>query len=121
MACPAQCDQVVRRIASGHAAFNMMYFQHFVFCFAFAALAFMSVTKKHVFSDVPEPGLFPLLVLLALRILEAFHVGFEFLQIKRCGLNDDLVDRQYPAYIIYGFEMCVDLVLYRWSEPAFVL
>jgi hypothetical protein len=55
-------NQVIRRIASGLTAFDVMDIQYRVAGFAFTALAGMLIPKEDVFPDVLPTGLFSLLI-----------------------------------------------------------
>ena len=84
-----QCDEVVRGVPARQAGLDVMDIENLVTRLAVAVLAGVTVTEKNVFSGVPEPHLFALLVLLAL------YVGiFKQLRIELCHLDDGLCYRQ---------------------------
>ena len=74
-------DTVIRRITSSLSAFNMVYIENFVFRLPFAALADMAITEQYIFTYIPAPELFPLLVLCALdiRVLDLLDIKGRYL------------------------------------------
>ena len=63
-----QCDKVVRGVPAGLTGLDMMYIENLVLRFPMAVLTCVTVTEKNIFSGVPEPHLFSLLILLALYV-----------------------------------------------------
>ena len=91
-----QCDEVVRGVPARLAGLDMMDIENLVTRLAVAVLAGVTVTEKNVFSGVPEPHLFALLVLLTL------YVGvFEQLCIELCHLDDCLGHREERMDLAY--------------------
>ena len=91
-----QCDKIVRGVPAGLTGLNMMYIENLVLRFSMAVLTCVTVTEKNVFSGVPEPHLFALLVLLTL------YVGvFEQLCIELCHLDDCLGHREERMDLAY--------------------
>ena len=106
-------DQVIRGIAACLAAFDMVHIEDLVLRPPFATLADMAVTEQNIFTHVPEPELFPLLVLCALyfRILD-------LLDIERRNLHNDFRYGQYLMYPAYSRKVCINFMLYRGGEPS---
>ena len=78
----------------------MMYIENLVLRFAMAVLTCMTVTEKNIFSGVPEPHLFSLLVLFAL------YVGIlEQLCVELCDLDDGFRYREERMDFAYERQM----------------
>ena len=81
----AERDEVVRRIAAGFPAFEVMDVENRILGLAVAMAALMTVTKENVLADVPKSELIPLL------IVRPFDVRiFDSLNVKRRCFHDDL-------------------------------
>lgn len=106
-------DQVIRCIPTCLAAFDMVHIENFVLRPPLAALADMPVAEEYIFTYIPEPELFPLLVLCALyfRILD-------LLDIERRYLHNDFRYWQYLMYPAYSRKVCINFILYRWCEQS---
>ena len=61
----AQRDEIVRRIASGPSALNVVNIEYRIFVLPAAVLANVSVSEQYVFPHVPKSELFALLVRLS--------------------------------------------------------
>ena len=72
----AQRDEVVRRIASGPSALNVVNIEYRIFGLPAAVLTNVSVPEKHVFPHVPKSELFALLVRRSgnVRVLQQLRV-----------------------------------------------
>lgn len=72
----AQRDEIVRRIASGPSALNVVDIEYRIFGLPAAVLANMSVSEKYVFPHVPKSELFALLVRCSgnVRVLQQLRV-----------------------------------------------
>ena len=76
MAGLTQGNEIIRRIAAGASALQVMDIEHSVFGFAMAVLTDVTVPEKDIFTHVVKAGLLALLVFLTgnLRMLELLHV-----------------------------------------------
>src|SRR6266487_508861 len=91
----------------------MMHIEDGIFGFALAPLTGMPVSPEHIFPDIPEAKLWPLLILFPfnLRICD-------LLDIKQCHLNRRLADRQELMHTFDRLEMHIDFVLDRRGKPS---
>ena len=81
-------------------------------CFS-AMKALVAVTEQYVFTNVPEPHLFSLLILCALDIRV-----LQFLYIECSALNNNAGDWQNAMYKRYTVKVAVHFVLDRWCQPS---
>lgn len=112
----AKRDQVIRAIAAGLAAFNVVNIQDFVLAVAFWGLAPVSVPVKDVFPDIPESGLVSILVSCSFYIRV-----FDLLNVESCDFDNHPVDRKDRLYVSDQFLVAVQFVLNGRGEPAFRL
>ena len=91
----------------------MIHIEDAIFGLALAPLTGMLVSPQHIFPDIPEAKLWPLLILFPcnLRMLD-------LLEIKLCHLNRRLADRQEVMHPFDRLEMHIDFVLDRRSKPS---
>lgn len=95
-----QCDKVVRGVPAGLTGLNMMYIENLVLRFPVAVLTSVTVAEKNIFSCIPEPHLFSLLILFAL------YVGiFEQLRIELSHLDDGFRYREERMDFAYERQM----------------
>ena len=81
----AERDEVVRRIAAGFPAFEVMDVENRIIGLATAMATPVTITKENVLADVPKSELFSLL------IPRPFDVRvFDSLNVKRRRFHDDL-------------------------------
>ena len=78
-------DEVVRRIAAGFPAFEVMDVENRIFGLATAMATPVTITKENVLADVPKSELFSLLIPrpFDVRVLDSLNV-------KRRSFHDDL-------------------------------
>src|SRR5437660_9282234 len=73
----------------------------------------MPIAKQHILTHIPEAQLWALLV------LDAFNLRvFDLLQIELCNLNRRSAHGEDSMDQPNGFQMRLDLVLYRRGKPA---
>ena len=91
-----QCYEVVRCITPGLTGFDVMDIENLVLRFSVAVLTGVIVAEQYIFTHVPEPHLFTLLVLLTL------YVGvFEQLCIELRNLDDGFCHRKEQMDLAY--------------------
>lgn len=108
-----QCDKVVRGVPARLTGFDMMYIENLVLRFSMTVLTCVTVTEKNIFSGVPEPHLFSLLVLFAL------YVGIlEQLCVELCHFDNCLRNREDAVHLSDKMQMRFDGLFHRRSKPA---
>ncbi len=115
MAGLAEGDEIVRAIPSRFAGLDMMDLQDGIFRFPLTPLATMLVTKEYILTDIPEPCLRSLLVLLSLQLWMANLLQVKLRDLNRCPAHwQDLVNQPDR------FEVTINLVLHEmWQAiPA---
>src|SRR5437764_12639037 len=91
----------------------MMHIEDAIFGCALAPLTGMPVSPQHIFPDIPEAKLWPLLIRFPrnLRMVD-------LLDIKLCRLDRGLAHRQELMQAFDRLKMHIDFVLGRMGLPA---
>ena len=116
VACLAQRDQVVWRIAARFPTLKMMHVEDLVPRTTMTVLANMTVSEKNVLAHVPESKL------VALLIVRAFNSRIlDLLNVERCRLNHDLGDGKQSADRLDARHVRLNAVFNGRRKPSLVL
>ena len=116
VACLAQRDQVVWRIAARFPTLKMMHVEDLVPRTTMTVLANMTVSEKNVLAHVPESKL------VALLIARPFDFGIpDLLNVEGCGFNHDLGDGKQSADRLDARHVRLNAVFNGRRKPSLVL
>src|SRR2546425_3990577 len=100
-------------IPASLAGLDVMDSENVVFRLALTPLTHMSISRKDIFSDIPETELWTLLIVLALDLRGAY-----LLDVELCHLDGCPAHRQNLVNQTDRFQMGFYFVLHRGREPA---